>query len=68
MPRGATSSISKAAIGYEYLLDCSRDLPQDICIYRNGKPWLYATTHEKELTLLNPTEADKALFALQERN
>lgn len=50
------------------LLDCSRDLPQDICFCRNGKPWLYATIHEKELTLLNPTEADKAFFALQERS
>ena len=38
------------------------DLPEDICFYRDGKPWMYATTHEHDMTIINPTNEDMAFF------
>ncbi len=38
------------------------DMPEDICFYRNGKAWLYATTHEKMIHIIDPTDADLAFF------
>lgn len=38
------------------------DLPEDICFYRDGKAWMYATTHEHDMTIINPTNEDMAFF------
>ncbi len=38
------------------------DMPEDICFYRNGKAWMYATTHEKMIHIIDPTDADLAFF------
>ena len=38
------------------------DLPEDICFYRDGKAWMYVTTHERDMTIMNPTNEDMAFF------
>lgn len=38
------------------------DLPEDICFYRDGKAWMYVTTHERDMAIINPTDEDMAFF------
>lgn len=38
------------------------DLPEDICFYRDGKAWMYATTHEHDMAIINPTNEDTVFF------
>lgn len=42
--------------------------PEDICFYRNGKPWLITTTHEKTMYVVHPTTCDKTFFDNYIRN
>ena len=36
----------------------SLDMPEDICFWRKGQPWLVTTSHEKIAYLENPTAND----------
>ena len=38
------------------------NLPEDICFYRDGKPWLFTVSHEKMAGLWDPTPKDIAFF------
>lgn len=38
------------------------NLPEDICFYRDGKPWLFTVSHEKLAGLWDPTPRDIAFF------
>ena len=33
-------------------------LPEDICFYRSGKPWLISTSHEREMSMIEFTKDD----------
>lgn len=37
-------------------------MPEDICFYRDGKAWMYFTTHERDMAIINPTDEDMAFF------
>lgn len=43
----------------------SNSLPEDICFYRNKKPWFVTVSHEKITFMLNASEDDMAFFQEQ---
>ena len=57
-----TKKTKEWLIGCPNLFLLSESLPQDICFYRKGEVWLYSTTHEKEIDIINPTDADTSFF------
>lgn len=47
-------------------LPIENELPEDICFYRNKKPWFATVSHEKMAFMLDATQEDIAF--LQEQN